>query len=174
MSDERLIATMAAMKLAGASTSKSIIAHYAPNFDTASLLAHHVKDHPRGWNHRQSEAWTKTDDAVYAVRAHRLFCDIFENNRDYEMKLTAKDLWDWYFTYTMIYPQDEMTANRMHYMVGLVREGKLRIKPACNNCGKGYVVHRDQYIYDDCAICRKIATVQAQLELAKSQEASKG
>lgn len=156
ITDERLLANLAAANLAKASIAKKILKLYAPSFDGKLLDSFHVKDHPKGWTHRTSETWTKAEQAIYAVRAHRIFIALFVANRDYQMTLSVQDLWDWFFTYTQLYPADEMTPNRLHYMIGMIRSGTLRIKESCSTCNLPFVVHQDNYTQADCAICRRV------------------
>lgn len=156
--DDRVISNLAAICLAKHSTHKKVIKLYT-NIDAATLNMYHVAKHPRGWDHRDSELWTKNQDAVFAVRAHRLFIRLFAKNLDYALPLRAVDLWEWYQTYSLLYPEDEVTANRLHYIVQMVREGKLRVKAgehACESCGNSYVVHRELYAYKSCPICRRV------------------
>lgn len=159
--DDRVISSLAAICLAKSSTHKKIIKLYT-NIDASTLNMYHVPKHPRGWDHRDSELWTKSHDAVFAVRAHRLFIRLFAKNPDYSLPLRAIDLWEWYQTYSTLYPEDEVTANRLHYIVQMLREGKLRIKSdenACEKCGNSYVVHRELYAYKACPICRRVESV---------------
>lgn len=159
ITDERMLANLAAINLAKASINKVILKLYAPQFDQRLLQMFHVKDHPKGWVHRTSETWTKSDEAVFAVRAHRIFIEIFAANRDYQMTLGAQDLWEWYFTYSQLYPADEMTPNRLHYMISMIRSGTLRIKESCSHCNQTYVIHQDMYTLSDCAICRRVKSI---------------
>ena len=156
INDDRMTANLAVIHLAQAATHKKIIRHYAPTVDPKLLQMYHVGTHPMGWNHRESEVWTKTEDALFAVRAHRLFIQLFPNNTDYSMKLSAKDLYEWFFCYSQIYPNDEMTTNRLHYMVGMVRDLRLRIKENCAYCHQSYVIHQDMYTQQECAVCKRL------------------
>lgn len=162
ITDERMLANLAAANLAKASISKSILKLYAPKFDSKLLELFHVMEHPKGWTHRTSETWTKSDEAIYAVRAHRLFIAIFVANRDYQKTLAVQDLWEWFFTYSQLYPEDEMTPNRMHYMIGMIRAGTLRIKESCVTCNLPFVIHQDNFTHTECAICRRIRNYQSE------------
>lgn len=119
--DDRMIGKLAAINLAMIATHKKVIRSVAPEIDPATLKQYHQPKHPRGWDHRYSEIWTKNHQSVLAVRAHRVFISLFAKNQNYDLPLRAVDLWDWYQTYAILYPHDEMTANRMHYMVQMIR-----------------------------------------------------
>ncbi len=154
--DDRMIGKLAAINLAMIATHKKVIRSVAPEIDPATLKQYHQPKHPRGWDHRYSEIWTKNHQSVLAVRAHRVFISLFAKNQNYDLPLRAVDLWDWYQTYAILYPHDEMTANRMHYMVQMIRSDKLRIKPCCSSCGQSFVVHQELWAYTSCPICRLI------------------
>jgi hypothetical protein len=156
--DDRLLSELAAINLAKASISKSILETYQPKVDKRVWLKFHAAEHPRGLKHRTSEGWAKADTDFIVVRAHRIFIEIFALNRDYAKDLRVQDLWDWYFTYTQLYPNDDMTPNRLHYMIGMIRANTLRIKECCTTCGKSFVIHQDMFTLTDCAICRRVNT----------------
>lgn len=155
--DDRMIGRLAAINLALSATHKKVIKSVAPEIDPATLNQYHQPKHPRGWDHRYSEIWTKNQQSVLAVRAHRVFISLFAKNQNYDLPLRAIDLWDWYQTYAILYPHDEMTANRMHYMVQMIRSDKLRIKPCCSSCGQSFVVHQELWAYTSCPICRFVS-----------------
>jgi hypothetical protein len=118
---------------------------------------------------RVSEGWMRGKESYLIVRAHRIFIRLFPNNEDYSRLISVCDLWSFFQAYVTLYPQDNMTPNRLHYMIEKVRARRLRIMKECTSCGKPFLLHEEEFTWLPCVVCEitKTALSAQNVQLAK-------
>jgi hypothetical protein len=103
--------------------------------------------------HRAGTNWLRSDSAFVGVRALRLIERLFKCNKC-DRPLTAAEfhtLCNCYFTQ---YPMDEdMSTNRMHYLIQSIRNGEVLVHDNCSTCHKSFLTHREEAHHRKCSFC---------------------
>lgn len=138
----------AAQWLAQHGTAKNIMRSMMPKYERyVSVFGKPTQRHALNW--------VRSSDGFLGDRAIRLFAQLFTINAiNKPMQIT--ELCQFTQTYITRYPSDEMTANRLHYMIQSIRSGEFIVKEKCKCCGKIFVVHRDDSLQKECHICKTI------------------
>lgn len=150
--DIRTQARLAAQQLAQVGLSRDLLEYFGVDREVIELYSR--KEHPRWGQQRQSKsmAWLRGPEAVYVVRAYRIFVMLFSRNANFEKPVTIVDLWDWYEVYSLIYPEDVVTAGRLWGIFQKVLD-KTLVPQSCKECGHPYLVHVEDYALQTCSIC---------------------
>lgn len=111
---------------------------------------HHVTK-----KHRVGTHWLRGDSSYMGVRALRLMKKIL-GEKVLDKPLNGPEFVSLCNTYFTNYPQDdEMTTNRMHYLIQAIRCGEVVVHKRCGCCHHQYITHRDEAHKRVCFICEK-------------------
>lgn len=103
--------------------------------------------------HRAGTHWLKGEYRYIADRAIRLFIDTLGFDK-LNHRITASEFKKYSEIYFTVYPcDDEVSTNRLHYMINSIREHKALYHEACDKCNKPFVTHIDDYMKKSCHIC---------------------
>ena len=103
--------------------------------------------------HRQGTHWLKSDGLYVADRALRLFLKMFTVKK-LDRILTYNEYHKLCETYMTMFPQDdEMSTNRMHYLIDSIRRQDVTVHESCKCCKKYFITHRDKSNARICSIC---------------------
>lgn len=147
---------MAARWLAQNGTNKHILEGMIP------LSEKNVKEFYRSAPkspHRYGTHWLRCEGAYMADRAYRLFIQLFGNSA-LSKPLSVIEFSLYCQTYLTKFPSDDMSSNRLHYLIQSIRNGDAVVKDTCSCCGLPFVVHRDESIEKVCNICRVFSEKQ--------------
>lgn len=104
--------------------------------------------------HRFGIYWIRDSNFNFmADRAYRLFIDLF-SAEGLVRRLSVVEFSLYCQTYLTKYPQDEMSANRLHYLIQAIRTGDVVVISSCKCCAQPFVVHRYECLDKICHICR--------------------
>ncbi|WP_240224680.1 hypothetical protein [Rheinheimera hassiensis] len=150
--DQRMQSLLAACHLAKFGMNENLLNIYYP-LDKGMYKQYYAGPADGQKRQRVSEGWMRGKEAYLIVRAHRIFIHLFPGNEDYSRLISVTDLWCFFQAYVTLYPQDNMTPNRMHYMIEKVRARRLRIMKECCSCGKPFLLHEEEFTWLPCAVC---------------------
>lgn len=103
--------------------------------------------------HRQGTHWLKGDYLYVADRSLRLFVKMF-NFQKLDRVLHYTEYHKLCEAYMIVFPQDdEMSTNRMHYLVDSIRRRDVIVHESCKSCNKPFITHRDKSNKRVCSIC---------------------
>jgi hypothetical protein len=122
---------------------------------TAKLLKPFYKRAPKNM-HRYGVHWLRIDGAYQADRVYRLFVQIFGKDA-LSNAVNGVDFAMFCQTYLAKFPSDDMSANRIHYLMQSILNGDAVVYQSCNCCGQPYVMHKDDKLFKTCNICRTLA-----------------
>lgn len=149
--DPKLKVINAAMFLAENGAQKKIIQGYIGSSNCVRGLALSYGSDPLNYEHRAGIKWIRdTFLAVIADRAYRLFTRMFFKSVNDIFDIV--ELQSWYLTYRGLYPGDEVSINRLHYLLSSLRAKDIVIIDRCNICGEEYIIHPHDY-RTSCALC---------------------
>lgn len=105
---------------------------------------------PNGFTHRTGNVWVRDIQLSHtADRAYRLLVSMYPNALS---KFCVRELASWYKAYMGLYPNDEMSINRLHLLLTAIRAGDCLVHESCATCKKDYILH--QYdIRSRCGFC---------------------
>lgn len=103
--------------------------------------------------HRYGTHWMRTEAAYTGDRALRLLIELFSISV-LDRPLSLIDLVLAEQTYKIKYPSDEMSTNRIYYMIQSIRNGDAVVVERCKSCGHPFVVHRHDAVESKCNICK--------------------
>lgn len=146
--DIRMQTFMAACSLAKAGMNKNLLVKYFP-LEKKTLAQFHVSL----VKERFKVSWTRGNQSYIMTRAHRLFIKMFPRNANYDFHISALDLWEFYSAYNTLYPTDGLSPNMIHYLIGIIRDEVILIKPECPSCGLPYLAHSEEFHWDSCGVC---------------------
>ncbi|MBE1299706.1 MAG: hypothetical protein GJ680_07350 [Alteromonadaceae bacterium] len=106
---------------------------------------------PPKWDHRAKMGWLNQSgaDKAMADRIIRIVDKVYEGN--YIRAVDPIQLIEFYETYMLLHPRDEMTINRIYYTLGHLYERQLSVT-GCPDCGKP-MVYLDVKMHQHCGIC---------------------
>jgi hypothetical protein len=103
--------------------------------------------------HRAGTHWLRGDNRYMADRLIRLFKNLFGLEK-LNSRLSAVEFADLCRTYFTVYPcDDEISTNRVHYLIDAVRERKAVVHKQCKCCGQPFVTHISDSHKSICQIC---------------------
>ena len=146
----------AAKWLAENGTKKHIIECLIPLSD--KYLKDIYKTAPKS-KHRYGNHWLRCESAYMADRAYRLFILLF-GSEAVNKPINIIELTLFCQTYFTKFPSDEMSTDRLHYLILSIRNGDAIIKEKCNCCGQPFVLHRDESFERTCHICKILSEKQ--------------
>lgn len=133
-------------------TQKKIAMHYCGDLGGYTKKQYRAMGEMKP-KHRAGTHWLKGDFLFVADRALRIFINMFGIEK-LDRILTEKEYRKLCTTYMTVYPMDdEMSTNRMHYLIDSIRRQDVVLHEACKCCGQPYVTHRDECFKRKCNVC---------------------
>lgn len=135
---------------------------------------------PAPYDHRNFSGWTrKSSGRIVAERVLDIFTRLYaqDNSPEAARAVFKREpdefrLIDVYDIYTSIYPQDEITTNRIYFLAGHIRNKEIIINPEGCRCCKKVFLHHMSDNYSLCAVCTESKKLAFRLKLEKENSKS--
>lgn len=165
--DNKIIALEASLWLASLNTQKKIVLFYYPA--AARFIDSYYSNVKLNEGHRSGTNWLRGELAYTADRAYRLFVKIFSQQAILDKPLTVHDFYRFCTLYFNTYPKDDMSTNRLHYLIQSIRDGEVVEMGGCKKCNQSFIVHRNDCLIKVCGVCKRSDLIKseslAQLEI---------
>ena len=108
---------------------------------------------------RKGSGWLNTHviHRVHANIVYRMYCNIVPENANLTRNLTTRELITLAKTYYVLYQNQYIDINRIHYIFSYLSEGIFSRK-LCSKCGIDFIFHSDRN-YSYCPFCEKHSTL---------------
>jgi hypothetical protein len=115
--------------------------------------------------HREGMSWLSyCAEGYLADRVIRLYEKVICTPIDNPKSLTPKELLKLTKIYFSLYPNDDMSVNRIYYLIRSIKAGIVGVERECNGCGKVYHVHGEPG--DNCGTCVALVKRKKQVNAA--------
>lgn len=167
--DTKIIALQSALWLASVKTQKKIVLFYCP---AADKFVNEYYPIPKAEErHRHGTNWLRSELAYTADRAYRLFIRLFSEQAIFDKPLTVHDFYRYANLYFNTYPSDDMSTNRLHYLIQSIRDGEVVVMGNCKKCNQPFIAHRNDCLSRVCGVCKRTESVKTEMLLAAANVA---